>query len=439
MGTIKFDLSRNDGKFKIMHAVNNGPVYKRYVGTVPKRNNLEEYKALRIPYARNHDASYYDVYGGEHTVDISAIFPNFDADVNDPASYDFVCTDEYIAVTALTGTETFYRLGQKIEHTVKKFHIHPPKDFEKWAQICEHIIRHYNEGWADGFNYNIQYWEIWNEPDLHWDRDDPMMKPTWSGTREQFFDLFETCAKHLKKCFPTLKIGGPALAGSEEWAKEFLFEMKKRNAPLDFFSWHIYCDTPEKLVARSERIKQYMLDAGFDKAESILNEWNYVHDWSDTVTAFRTIINTKGAAFTMACMSAAQHSSTDMLMYYDARPTLWNGLFDAISLKPIIGYYPFKWFSHFYANCEREVLCESNADMLYTLCGVDRNGKAAVAVTYYSDTEALPDKEIAIDLGRSGEYEVYYIDDEHNPETGYPVDRAEFTLKHNTCIMIKEK
>ena len=93
MGTIKFDLSRNDGKFKIMHAVNNGPVYKRYVGTVPKRNNLEEYKALRIPYARNHDASYYDVYGGEHTVDISAIFPNFDADVNDPASYDFVCTD----------------------------------------------------------------------------------------------------------------------------------------------------------------------------------------------------------------------------------------------------------------------------------------------------------------------------------------------------------
>ena len=136
METLKFNLARNDGKFKIMHAVNNGPVYTRYTGGVPQRNNFEEYKALGIPYARNHDASFYDAYGGEHTVDISAIFPNFDADVNDPASYDFVCTDEYIAVTALAGTETFYRLGQKIEHTIKKFHIHQPKDFKKWAEIC---------------------------------------------------------------------------------------------------------------------------------------------------------------------------------------------------------------------------------------------------------------------------------------------------------------
>ena len=42
----------------------------------------------------------------------------------------------------------------------------PPKDFRKWAQICEHIIRHYNEGWADGHKWDIRYWEIWNEADL---------------------------------------------------------------------------------------------------------------------------------------------------------------------------------------------------------------------------------------------------------------------------------
>ena len=41
-----------------------------------------------------------------------------------------------------------------------------PKDFKKWAVICEHIIRHYTEGWADGFFYDMPYWEIWNEPDL---------------------------------------------------------------------------------------------------------------------------------------------------------------------------------------------------------------------------------------------------------------------------------
>lgn len=25
---------------------------------------------------------------------------------------------------------------------------------------------HYNDGWADGFSYNITYWEVWKEPDL---------------------------------------------------------------------------------------------------------------------------------------------------------------------------------------------------------------------------------------------------------------------------------
>ena len=64
------------------------------------------------------------------------------------------------------GTKPFYRLGQSIEHQTKKYGIYPPKDFKKWAKICEHIIRHYNEGWANGYRMGIEYWEIWNEADL---------------------------------------------------------------------------------------------------------------------------------------------------------------------------------------------------------------------------------------------------------------------------------
>ena len=40
---------------------------------------------------------------------------------------------------------------------------------------------HHNEGWADGFNYGIEYWEIWNEPDF--DKDDASNKRTWGGTK----------------------------------------------------------------------------------------------------------------------------------------------------------------------------------------------------------------------------------------------------------------
>ena len=104
METIKFDLAKTLGEFKIMNAVNNGPVHKRHAQD-QRRSNLAEYKAARIPYARNHDAAFNASYGGEFSVDISAIFPNFDADPYDPESYDFVCTDEYTLVTLDDGSQ----------------------------------------------------------------------------------------------------------------------------------------------------------------------------------------------------------------------------------------------------------------------------------------------------------------------------------------------
>ena len=159
METLKFDLSKKGGHFKVLNATNGGPWHKRHA-TDQYRSNFEHYKAARIPYSRNHDSAVHGVYGGPYSHDITCIFPDFDTDVNDPASYDFACTDEAILVCLDAGTQTFFRLGQTIEHQIKKHGTIPPKNFKKWAEICEHIIRHYNEGWADGYHLNIQYWEI---------------------------------------------------------------------------------------------------------------------------------------------------------------------------------------------------------------------------------------------------------------------------------------
>ena len=195
---IVVNPGRELGRIKPMNCVNNGPVGNGFYN-----------KAARIPYARTHDTSYWLSYGGEHTVDISAIFPDFSKDENDPASYDFKVTDNYLKSLIDAGTEVFYRLGQRIEHTVKKYNVYPPEDFGKWARVCEHIIRHYNEGWADGFHWNIKYWAIWNEPDL--DAGNKGLPLMWGGTEEQFYDLYKTTALHLKKCFPDLMIGGRML------------------------------------------------------------------------------------------------------------------------------------------------------------------------------------------------------------------------------------
>jgi len=436
MDTLRFDLTKTVGKFKIMNAVNNGPSHKRHAND-QWRSNMDAYKAARIPYARNHDAAFYATYGGEHTVDISAIFPNFDADVNDPASYDFVVTDEYILTTLDAGTQTFYRLGQKIEHYIKKYNTLPPRDFKKWASICEHIIRHYNEGWASGFQLNIEYWEIWNEADL--DPDDSPNKRTWGGTKAQFFDLYEISAKHLKSCFPHLKIGGPALAGNEEWAAEFLAEMKKREVPIDFFSWHIYCTSPVPLVARAERIKALLVKSGYENAESILNEWNYIKGWTEEyIYSIQTINGIKGAAFTMACMTAAQQSSIDMLMYYDARPSVFNGLFDMYTLQPLKGYYPFLWYSKFY-DLKAEIRSENQIENIYSLCGCDASDKVTAVFTYYTDDDAASAKHFAVDFGREGEYDVYLLDQTHDAVLVDTITDLTFTMQANTCIMIRQR
>ena len=143
-----------------------------------------------------------------------------------------------------TGAEPIYRLGESIEHTSVKRYVHPPADMEKWAAVCLGIIRHYNEGWANGFHYNIRYWEIWNEPENR-----PAM---WSGTDDDYLRLYRTTALAIKKEFPALKVGGPALGASgsfvkgefvpTDFAANFLAMCRKDNVPLNFFSWHCYTD-----------------------------------------------------------------------------------------------------------------------------------------------------------------------------------------------------
>lgn len=435
MNTLKFDLTKKEGNFKILNATNGGPWHKRHA-TDQYRSNFEAYKTAKIPYSRNHDSCSMGIYGGPYSHDITRIFPNFDADVNDPASYDFACTDESILVTLDAGTETFFRLGQTIEHQIKKHGTIPPKDFNKWAVICEHIIRHYNEGWADGFNLNIQYWEIWNEPDL--DPDDSTNKRTWGGTKAQFFDMYEIAAKHLKKCFPHLKIGGPALAWNLEWANDFLSEMNKREVPIDFFSWHIYCTEPTQMLERADNIKNLLNKHGYENAESILNEWNYVKGWSDEFKySIQSIHGMKGAAFTMACISEAQPSSIDMLMYYDTRPSAFCGAFDYYTYEPLKGYYPLKWYGMFY-DMKAEIRCETKLPNIYTLCGIDENEKLLSVITHYTDNDAEEEKIITVDFGKTGRYEIYLLDENHDAELVDTTDELTFTLKNNTCIMIKE-
>ena len=393
--SVSVDPGVEFGPIRDMHAVNNGPSVKKLAKDDQMRGNFDEYRALRIPFARTHD-SINCVDGGAHTVDITAVFPNFDADENDPGNYDFVFTDAYLDTIRAAGAEVFFRLGQTIEHGPKKYGVYPPKDFAKWARICEHVIRHYNEGWgwekpeAYKDQFKIRYWEIWNEPDLGW-RQWKTNPRTWAGTGRQFDEFFAVAAKHLKGKFPHLKIGGPALCGNEEWGERFLASCQTNGVPLDFFSWHIYSTEPAKIAEKGVRIRKLMDRYGYGKSASILNEWNYIKGWTGdfaySIDAICGAGNMKGAAFVASVMSACQDAPIDLLMYYDARTfTVFNGLFDRVALRPLKAYYAiYAWsrLKDYGVQVKTEVSGRSPAD-LYATAARGKDGKVALFLSRYS-------------------------------------------------------
>ncbi|MBO5312782.1 MAG: hypothetical protein J6B29_02335 [Clostridia bacterium] len=438
MSNVTVDFTKEIGKIKVMHAVNNGPVV---AGADQTRGNQDYYRAARIPYARTHDASFYAGYGGEHTIDVRNIFTDFSADENDSNNYDFACTDQYIKQIFTYGSKPFYRLGTKIEHEVKKYGSIMPPDFAKWARICEHIIAHYTEGWADGFFYDIEYWEIWNEPDL--DSDDSENKRCWSGTEEDFARFYTVASTHLKSRFPHLKIGGPASAGDEAWMVRFFDRIKKDHPPIDFFSWHWYWTMPDDVSRKATKIRKILVDAGYKDAESILNEWNYVRGWTDEfVYSIQQIIGMKGAAFTSACMSICQHNpDVDMLMYYDARPGTFNGLFDYYTMKPLKGYYPFYLFANLY---ELGTQAESFSDDESVYCvGAVGNGKRACMVTYYTENDDEGAKKVSITLKGAvlDNLQLFILDEENTMSKAirYTVqgDTVSIRLERNSILYIE--
>ncbi|MCQ2484213.1 MAG: hypothetical protein MJ168_02635 [Clostridia bacterium] len=347
--------------------------------------------------------------------DIHNIFPGFSADVNDEKSYNFKDSDKVLAAIVDTGMTPFFRLGISYSNAQRDHELLlPPTDYNKWAQICEHIILHYNEGWANGFNYNIKYWEIWNEPDggKYTEISETEFETEnvfWHGSPEEFYRLYDVAANYLKNKFPDLKIGGYGSCGFYaltktnnvksgapaynkyfvEFFQGFLDYIEEHRPPMDFFTWHSYTTT-----AVNKRWIKYVNEnlekAGYGDAEVICDEWNYNPTENDKLDRRYGANQTS-----MLCMF--QNEGLDSAFYYCGIATgaLHGGMF-LKGGKPSTAYYGFWAFGQLYKlGNQAEIKNRKLKDDLYAVAATGEDGQALLI----ANVSEKKDRKLKIDAG----------------------------------------
>ncbi|MGC9330464.1 MAG: GH39 family glycosyl hydrolase [Bacteroidales bacterium] len=130
------------------------------------------------------------------------------------------------------------------------------------------ILKHYIDGWNNGYNYGIEYAEIWNEPDL---------PDFWSGDVQEYIALYRIAANKIKDYDPTIKVGGPAVSNpyDRSFMDVFLDSVSTHNLPADFILYHLYYHpNPYHFLYTNEMVREKTDAYGLTDIELINTEWN---------------------------------------------------------------------------------------------------------------------------------------------------------------------
>ena len=399
-GKTTVDLTAATGIVKPVNGIGQPPM----IGMPVSPSMFHYLKEAGIPYSRLHDVG--GAYGQMRYVDIPNLFRDFDADENDPKNYDFGYTDALVKGLERHGVEPFFRLGVTIENypRVGRYRINPPKDFAKWARICEHVIRHYTEGWANGCRMKIAYWEIWNEPDNY---EKPEENCMWNAPFSEYIRFYGVVAPYLKAKFPHLKIGGYASCGfyagagagsvraahsdprSEHFltcAKDFLAAVRDGGWPLDFFSYHSY-SSPKEALRQVAYADELLNSYGFpqERTERVYNEWLPYASHGNLGTAHQ-------AAGIAAELIGLQNGPCDLACIYDGRCGTGNysPLFNPMTYKPHKAYYVFCAFNEL-RKLGTAVKPPATPDGIYATAATDGRDRAALLVANVSGKDWTPD------------------------------------------------
>ena len=164
----------------------------------------------------------------------------------------------------------------------------PPKDMTKWANLVKAFVEHERERYGDA-EVRTWYFEVWNEPNLR--------NGFWTGTEQQYFDLYAATAHAIKSVSPDYKVGGPATAGAA-WVPEFIHFCDTNHAPVDFISTHTYgvgqgfldatgtsgtalSRDPNSVIGDVKRVRQQIAESSMPRLKLFFSEWSSSYTAAD--------------------------------------------------------------------------------------------------------------------------------------------------------------
>jgi xylan 1,4-beta-xylosidase len=193
----------------------------------------------------------------------------------------------------------------------------PPRDYKRWGQLvgalASHLVGRYGIDEVSDWGF-----EVWNEPNL---------EVFWSGTREDYFRLYDEAARAVKGVDPRLKVGGPATAAAG-WIGDFAAHIVESGVPIDFLATHTYGNVPLDVAATAA-------EAGLAQIPVWWTEWGV------SPTHFARINDSVlGAPFVLHGMFSAMDRA-DYLAYWVVSdhfeelgqpPRLWHGGFGLLTV-----------------------------------------------------------------------------------------------------------
>ena len=332
--SLTIDASQIDGVIPAIHGITNGPIISNAPGSAPPCGNnhpadhTARFQELKVPQTRTHG-------GGEVDMDkLWLPYPEYAGhDPTDPNNYDWSRADAAVEQIIAAGSTPYLRFGHSKNHSSSGSCIAnlntrtPPDDFAVFAQVTRHILKHFLSGWDNGFTYDIEFVEVWNEF---------YIGEFWAGDGTQAAQLYEAVYNACKPDFPDVMLGPSINKPTSQQNRipwDFWDYVKDNEIPVDFISAHIYHKRPRMLEDRvyrqTDRSWEFLFSyVGLPADTPIVNaEWNrdggcYNTGKGQTIPAGAFVA---GSLITMAGMHP-QNSNHNLVMshLFSARSQLWT-------------------------------------------------------------------------------------------------------------------